>query len=82
MEKAKYLAERIGSETSVPRQCKRQTLRNNTPATSVTEYYKRSVLIPFWIIFSMNLIPDFQNTVKLFHKVFCSHKGPGSLKDT
>ncbi|CAC5390836.1 unnamed protein product [Mytilus coruscus] len=47
MEEAKYLAEGIGSEPSVPSQCKRQTLRNNTPATSVTEYYKRSVLIPF-----------------------------------
>ncbi|CAC5419619.1 unnamed protein product [Mytilus coruscus] len=46
MEEAKYLAERIGSEPSVPRQCKRQTLRNNTPATSLIEYYKRSVPIP------------------------------------
>ena len=36
----------VGVEPSIPRRCGRQIHRNNTPAESPSEYYKRTISIP------------------------------------
>ena len=34
-------------DLKVPRKCGRQTTRNNIPALTANEYFKRSIFIPF-----------------------------------
>lgn len=41
------LASGLNTEPSIPRVCGRQTHRNNHPAESPEQYYKRTITIPF-----------------------------------
>ena len=41
-----FLAEKVGEEPRIPRRCARQIQRNNVPATTPSEYYKRAISIP------------------------------------
>lgn len=49
-------AEKVGTTPCMPRIVARQSQRNNVPATSSEEYYRRSVTIPFLdhILLEMN----------------------------
>ena len=49
-------AEKVGTTPHMPRIVGRQSQRNNVPATSSEEYYRRSVTIPFLdhILLEMN----------------------------
>ena len=38
--------EKVGEEPRIPRRCARQIQRNNVPATTPSEYYKRVISIP------------------------------------
>ena len=40
------MAEKVGEEPRIPRRCARQIQRNNVPATTPSEYYKRAISIP------------------------------------
>ena len=40
------MAEKVGEEPLIPRRCARQIQRNNVPATTPSEYYKRAISIP------------------------------------
>ena len=40
------MAEKVGEEPRIPRRCARQIQRNNVPATTPSEYYKRAIAIP------------------------------------
>ena len=40
------MAEKVGEEPRIPRRCARQIHRNNVPATTPSEYYKRAISIP------------------------------------
>ena len=40
------MAEKVGEEPRIPRRCTRQIQRNNVPATTPSEYYKRAISIP------------------------------------
>ena len=40
------MAEKVGEEPRIPRKCARQIQRNNVPATTPSEYYKRAISIP------------------------------------
>lgn len=46
-QEAVTISEENGISVTLPRFCGRQTARNNTPANSPEEYYKRVVTIPF-----------------------------------
>ena len=46
MDKTKKMCEYIGVELSIPRFCGRQQHRNNVPAGTPDEYYKRNLTIP------------------------------------
>ena len=39
------MAEKVGEEPRIPRRCARQIQRNNVPATTPSEYYKRTISI-------------------------------------
>ena len=40
------MAEKVGVNTSLPRICRRQTNRQNTPAATPEQYFKRTISIP------------------------------------
>ena len=40
------MAEKVGEEPRIPRRCATQIQRNNVPATTPSEYYKRAISIP------------------------------------
>ena len=40
------MAEEDGEEPRIPRKCARQMQRNDVPATTPSEYYKRAVSMP------------------------------------
>ena len=40
------MAKKVGEEPRIPRRCARQIQRNNVPATTPSEYYKRAISIP------------------------------------
>ena len=40
------MAEKVGEEPRIPRRCARRIQRNNVPATTPSEYYKRAISIP------------------------------------
>ena len=40
------MAEKVGEEPRIPRRCARQIQRNNVPATTPSEYYRRAISIP------------------------------------
>ena len=40
------MAEKVGEEPRIPGRCVRQIQRNNVPATTPSEYYKRAISIP------------------------------------
>ena len=40
------MAEKVGEEPRIPRRCARQIQRNNVPAITPSEYYKRAISIP------------------------------------
>lgn len=44
---AAAIGETVGIVPSIPRLCSRQTRRNNTPADTPEDYYKRVITIPF-----------------------------------
>ena len=41
------LSNKVGGTPAVPRRCRRQTNRDNTPAEDSIEYYRRTLTIPF-----------------------------------
>ncbi|XP_013403337.1 52 kDa repressor of the inhibitor of the protein kinase [Lingula anatina] len=47
LEKAETLAARVDIVLAKPRACGRQRHRDNTPATTTEEYYRRNLIIPF-----------------------------------
>ncbi|XP_071477426.1 52 kDa repressor of the inhibitor of the protein kinase-like [Diadema antillarum] len=52
---AERIAADVGGEIAVPRRAKHQTHRANTPADTASEYYKRTVGIPFMDSFLQEL---------------------------
>ena len=46
-QKSVSLAQRVGTTPSTPRTCSKQILRANPPFTSVEEYYRISISVPF-----------------------------------
>ena len=46
-EEALLLSSKVGVTPAVPRRCRRQTNRDNTPAEDSIEYYRRTLTIPF-----------------------------------
>ncbi|XP_066984526.1 52 kDa repressor of the inhibitor of the protein kinase-like [Macrobrachium rosenbergii] len=55
----------INVNESVPRLANRQSHRSNHPSSTPSEYYRRAVFIPFWILFSASLRNAFQITMQL-----------------
>ena len=56
------IARELDLVVEAPRRCNRQTLRNNAPATSVTEYYQRNVTIPLLDHLDQQLNDRFSST--------------------
>lgn len=53
------LADDLGFELSAPRRCKKQTARNNTPAETDEEYFRRAVFMPLLDHFIVELTSRF-----------------------
>ena len=47
MEEVNEIAKQVEVEPTLPRMCKRQTLRSNPSVTDTESYYRISVTIPF-----------------------------------
>uniref|UniRef100_A0A8D8QZ09 52 kDa repressor of the inhibitor of the protein kinase n=3 Tax=Cacopsylla melanoneura TaxID=428564 RepID=A0A8D8QZ09_9HEMI len=47
LEKAEYFAEELDIELTLPRVTERQTLRANPPASNASEYWRRTIVIPY-----------------------------------
>jgi hypothetical protein len=57
----KNMAQACGLDITIPRQCQRQTLRDNHPAEDAEEFFRRSLAIPFLDYLSSDLQSRFSH---------------------
>ena len=72
MDETKKMCEDIGVELCIPRLCGRQKHRDNVPAGTPDEYYKRNLTIPLLDHVLMEMKSRFRSISKVRHKACVS----------
>lgn len=72
-EKVKLLADNLNIQLLIPRQCKRQTHRNNPGSTNVEDYFRQTLFIPYLDSIITSLSSRFSDTNSAQFNLFSLH---------